>query len=165
MPHRRPLLPPPRTPTCSTAPRLRWRSASAVGGLTLAVGLGGCALVNNEADAIWDLAPDQTLDADATTFTVGVTRVGCNSGETGTVNDPDITIEDDRIVIAFTVSPGEPRSADCQGNPAVPYDVELPEPLGDRELVDPQCEATSISDGDACTDDGIRYTPDAPPGG
>lgn len=114
------------------------------------------------ADATWNLAPNQTLDGQTTSFIADVSRVGCNSGETGSVNDPDITVEDARIVIAFTVSPGEPRSANCQGNPPVAYEVKLPEPIGDRELVDPACIGTSISDGDACTDSGIRYPPSTP---
>ena len=129
--------------------------------LACCAALGACA-EGDVADATWNLAPDQALDARTTSFVANVSRVGCNSGETGSVNDPDITVEDDRIVIAFTVSPGEPGSATCPGNLPVAYEVELPEPIGDRELVDPACIGTSISDGDACTDSGIRYPPSTP---
>jgi hypothetical protein len=123
--------------------------------------LGACA-EGDTADATWNLAPDQALDARTTSFVANVSRVGCNSGETGSVNDPDITVEDDRILIAFTVSPGEPGSATCPGNLPVAYEVELPKPIGDRELVDPACIGTSVSDGDACIDSGIRYPPSTP---
>jgi len=61
-----------------------------------------------DAAATWDLAPNQTLDADTTSFTALVTRLGCNSGVTGDVNDPDIELTDAEVVLTFTVSPANP---------------------------------------------------------
>lgn len=119
----------------------------------------GCSLFNDEAAATWDFTKGQTPDSDTTAFTVEVTRLGCNSGETGTVNDPDIEMTDTQVVITFTVSPGEPRSADCQGNNAVSYDVELPEALGERELVDGGCASTEATSTAPCQRSGVRYTP------
>ena len=119
----------------------------------------GCSLFNDEAEATWDLSKGQAPDSDTTAFTVEVTRLGCNSGETGTVNDPDIKMTDTQVVITFTVSPGEPGSADCQGNNAVSYDVALPEALGERELVDGGCDSTEASSTTSCEPSSVRYTP------
>ena len=118
------------------------------------------ALPGSTASAVWNLAPGQDLDARTTTVDVLVTRVGCNSGVTGTVVKPEIQLEDDRVIVAFSVQPGEPASADCQGNPEVAYSLTLPEPLGSRQLVDGQC----LTDEDAartvfCDDGGVRYAP------
>jgi hypothetical protein len=118
----------------------------------------GCGVSNRDAAATWRLAPSQTLDANTTTFSALVTRLGCNSGVTGDVNNPDIELTDDQVVITFTVSPGEPSSAACQGNNQVAYTVELPEGLGDRALVDGEC-ASSATGTEPCHPDGVRYTP------
>lgn len=118
-----------------------------------------CSLLSDEAVATWDLTKGQAPDSDTTEVTVEVTRLGCNSGETGTVNDPDIEMTDTQVVITFTVSPGEPRSANCQGNNAVSYDVELPEALGERELVDGGCVSTEATDTAPCRPSGVRYSP------
>lgn len=96
----------------------------------------GCSVFNREAAATWDPAPDQTLDANTTTFTALVERLGCNSGVTGEGDDPAIEVTDDQVVVTFTVSPGEPSSATCPSNAQVAAEVELPEALGDRDLVD-----------------------------
>lgn len=108
--------------------------------IVTAVLTSGCGVVDRDstATATWDLGPGQSLDVDTTTFTALVTRVGCNSGVTGDVNDPVIDVSDHEVVITFTVSPGEPSEATCPSNEYVPYEVELPEMLGDRELVDGQ---------------------------
>ena len=119
----------------------------------------GCGVFNDEAAATWDLAPDQTLDVDTTTFTALVTRLGCNSGVTGDVNEPDIEAADGEVVITFTVSPGEPSSATCQGNNQVAYEVQLPEALADRKLVDGECASTKANSTEPCQPNGVRYTP------
>lgn len=135
-----------------------------------AVLCGGCSLFNDEAKATsdltndkaiatWDLTKDQTADSDTTAFAVDVTRLGCNNGETGTVNDPDIEMTDTQVVITFTVSPSEPGAANCLGNDAVSYGVELPEALGERELVDGGCDATEAASTSTCQPSGVRYSP------
>ena len=119
----------------------------------------GCSSFNDEAVATWDLTRDQTPDSATTAFAVAVTRLGCNSGEAGTANDPDIEMTETQVVITFTVSPGEPSAADCEGNNAVSYDVELPEALGERELVDGGCASTEATSTAPCQPSGVRYTP------
>jgi hypothetical protein len=56
---------------------------------------------------------------------------------------PGVAVTDTEITITFKVATvGGDR--DCPGNDAVPYLVDLGQPIGDRDLVDP-----------ACTDDGV----------
>ena len=119
----------------------------------------GCSVFNRDAAATWDLAPDQTIDANTTTFVALVTRLGCNSGVTGDVNDPDIEVTDEEVVLTFTVSPGEPHAATCRGNEQVPYEVQLPETLGGRELVDGECASGEASSTEPCQPNGVRYSP------
>lgn len=121
--------------------------------------ISGCGLFNRNAAATWDLAPGQTLAADTTTFTALVTRSGCNSGVTGDVNEPDIELTEAEVVITFAVSPGQPSAATCQGNNQVSYEVELPEAIGDRELVDGECSSAEANDTEPCRPDDVRYTP------
>lgn len=64
---------------------------------------------------------------------------------TGTVNDPTVDAAENEIVITFTVSPGDPAGADCQGNDQVEYVVELDDPVGNRALVDGACRTTRAS--------------------
>jgi heat shock protein HslJ len=112
------------------------------------------------AAAVWTVAPDQDLNAEASEITVLVTRLGCNSGVTGGVAEPDVRLEDDRVVLTFTVRPGEPSAADCPGNNQVPYAVDLREPIGNRQLVDGQCLPEGEAAGTSfCQPDGVRYSP------
>jgi hypothetical protein len=110
--------------------------------------------------AVWELAPDQTVTAAATTFTALVSRLGCNSGRTGDVSAPDIQVTDPQVVVTFAVEPADPGGGDCQGNDWVTYKVTLDEPLGNRPLIDGQClpgrsaEKTSL-----CDADGTRWRP------
>ncbi len=116
-------------------------------------------MLQRDAVAVWDVGESSSLDADTNTFTALVTRLECNSGVTGDVNDPDIERTDDRVVITFTVRPKEAAAADCQGNDQVPYEVEIPEPLGNRELVDGACTSTEANSTIFCQPDGVRYAP------
>ncbi|MGG5259828.1 hypothetical protein [Phycicoccus avicenniae] len=132
-------------------------SVVAAGGILL----GGCGVLpSSTAGASWSLAPGQEVTAASTELQVLVTRVGCNSGVTGTAEEPTVDVGADRVVVTFVVTPEEPGSADCQGNPEVPFTLLLPEPLGARALVDGQC----LGDGEAagtsfCADGGLRYEP------
>lgn len=122
---------------------------------------GGCgALPGATADASWKLAPDQDVGPTSKQLDLLVTRVGCNSGVTGEVQEPKIEVKSDRIIVTFMVSPGEPGSANCQGNPEVPYRLALPEPLGERALADGQClNNDDVARTSFCADGGFRYQP------
>ena len=96
----------------------------------------------------------------ATTCQVLVTRVGCNGGVTGEVQEPEVELKSNRVIDTFVVSPGEPGSADCQGNPEVPFLPTLPEPLANRALVDGQCLTNDeVANTSFCADGGLRYEP------
>ena len=138
--------------------RMRTLLLSAAAGGVL---LGGCgALPGDTADASWTLAPGQELGPTSKQADVLVARVGCNSGVTGAVKEPEIEVKSDRVIVTFLVTPGEPGSADCQGNPEVPFLLTLSEPLGNRALIDGQCltneDVTSTA---FCADGGLRYEP------
>ncbi len=143
-------MPPPR-------PKTLPKTLAAVA-LTTAL-ISGCSLFNRDAAATWDLAPDQSLDAETTTFTALVTRLDCNSGITGEVNEPEIEFTDSEVVITFTVSPRTRGDGDCQGNDQIRHEVDLPQALGDRALVDGQCAASEADGTEPCRPDGVRYTP------
>lgn len=123
--------------------------------------LGGCvALPVDTADASWTLAPGQEVGPTSTQLQVLVTRVGCNSGVTGEVEEPEVEVKSDRVVVTFVVTPGEPGSANCQGNPEMPFLLTLPEPLGNRALADGQCLTNDdVASTAFCADGGLRYEP------
>lgn len=132
--------------------------------LSVAVGgmcLGGCgALPGSTAAASWTLAPGQAVAPTTKQLEVLVTRVGCNSGVTGEVEEPEIDVRSDRVIVTFVVTPGELGSADCQGNQEVPFLLTLPEPLGSRALADGQCLTNDeVASTSFCADGGLRYQP------
>lgn len=98
------------------------------------------------AAAVLDVDRNDLPTASATSFTALVSRLGCNNGQTGTVLDPDVSVEADRIVVTFEVEALPPGSYSCPGNDWVPYQVDLGVPIGERPLVDGAC-----LDGDAAT--------------
>lgn len=117
----------------------------------VALALAGCGILPGATSpAVWVLAPDQVVDAETTSLSVLVTRVACNSGVTGTVNEPAIDRTDGELVITFTVSPGDPPAAECPSNDLVEYVIELEEPVGDRALVDGACRTTDAADTVSC---------------
>jgi hypothetical protein len=96
--------------------------------------------------ARWELAPGEAVDAATTSFVANVTELTCSSGRSadGRVLAPDIVVSADRIVVTFRVAPATtatsagdpPTTVTCPSNPPSNYTVTLPEPLGDRVLVD-----------------------------
>lgn len=65
--------------------------------------------------------------------------MGCASGFTGTVLEPQVTYEAEQIVITTVVEPLDDEAATCPSNEWVAATVELSEPIGDRELIDGLC--------------------------
>lgn len=114
----------------------------------------------DSADASWTLGPEQEVGPNSRQLHVLVTRVGCNGGVTGRVEEPEIKVETGRVIVTFVVTPGEPRTADCQGNRPVEFVLTLPEPLGDRALADGQCLFNQdIARTAFCADGALRYQP------
>jgi len=88
--------------------------------------------------ASWVLARGEKLDAATTTFVASVTEHTCTGGSSseGRIREPLILYEPDRVGVIFTVDPLPGGAYTCPGNPATRVQVELSEPLGDRELLD-----------------------------
>ncbi len=105
--------------------------------------------------ATWVLL-DPAVGPESTSLTVGVTRLACAGGVTGTVLPPVVEAGDGQVVITIGVEPLGPGGHDCQGNDVVEYVVELPEPLGDRDLVDGACLAGEAVGTAACSDGPVR---------
>lgn len=129
------------------------------GALALAATAAACSADAGESDATWRLAPEAVLTAETRTVEILVSRVECNSGFTGTVNEPSVVFRDDDVIITVTVSPGSPEVADCQGNDEVPYTVELSRALGDRELIDGGCESGREAVGTVFCETAVRGGP------
>lgn len=119
--------------------------------------------VKNEATvagdaAIWVVDPATHISSDTTAYTALVTRVECNNGDTGVVLKPDVRMSATQAVVTFRVAVRSPGSADCRGNNPVPYEVKLPEALGDRDLVDGQClSGGKAANTEFCAPDGVRF--------
>lgn len=111
-----------------------------------------------ETSAVWQVGAPGDVNADSSTIAVLVTRVACNSGVTGTVDTPTVSIETDRIVVSFTVSPPVSGPATCQSNDWVPFDLDLGQPIGARVLVDGACLPGGSATGTSfCSADGVRW--------
>lgn len=159
------------------------RRRSALAGSALAVYvLGGCAVEQPNTDggstapmaspagsaleppagdvATWSLAPDELLDPKSTFLVVEVTRLGCASGITGKVLDPQIQYEDAQVLLHIDVEKMGQGGQNCQGNDAVPVEIRLDQPLGVRELVDAACLEGEAVGTAGCTD-AVRWAPPA----
>jgi hypothetical protein len=110
--------------------------------------------------ASWTIEPG-TIDPSSASFTVAVTRTGCSGGETGAVYPPTVDMGDTDIVVTFRVEPLDPRlDYTCPSNDAEEVTVTLPEPIGQRLLIDGVC---AEYEGAACGSGAIRWAPDATP--
>lgn len=72
--------------------------------------------------------------------------------------DPHVTVDEDRIVVTFTVAPIGDGPHDCPGNDAVPFEVDLAAPIGERELVDGACLEGEAATTTPCADGEVRWT-------
>lgn len=93
--------------------------------------------------ATWELLPGEQVTAATTTLTVRVSPTECTSGRVDDLQGPGVRVEDDRMVVTYTVAalrtpPGEAEN--CMAHYVV-RTLTLPEPLGHRMLVDGTCPA------------------------
>jgi hypothetical protein len=114
-------------------------------------------IVHGDA-AVWWLSGDSELTSKTSSFTAIVSRLGCNSGVTGNVLEPQLDYGDTQVVVTFEVELASGGAHFCQSNREVPYEVVLLEPVGDRELVDGAC----LAEGEArttshCAQGGVRW--------
>lgn len=110
------------------------------------------------ATAVWDIDSDDPPDSTSGSFIAMVTRLGCSGGETGEVLDPTVVIEEERIVVTFTVEALDGAHT-CPGNNQVPYEVHLDEPVGRRELVDGACLSEEAASTSFCAEGAVRWRP------
>jgi hypothetical protein len=87
--------------------------------------------------AMFRVAPGQQLTPEITDVEVLVQELACNSGQDARARvrvDRILPGDSSVIVVIATVPRG--GAQDCQNNPETPFLLELPEPLGDRVLLD-----------------------------
>jgi hypothetical protein len=87
----------------------------------------------------WQVDPGaEPLGPDATKVVLQATERGCASGQPmgDRLNEPEVTSTDDAVLILLTAQPPEGDAQDCPGNPSQRVEIDLPEPLGQRELRD-----------------------------
>jgi hypothetical protein len=112
-----------------------WRWSGAQGG-------GSCPLyylVPDELNAVdWRLDPAVAPLASATTLDVLVTERQCVGGVVvgGRLRGPQVVMTEQAVRIAFAAVPPAGNEFTCPGNPESPVTVQLPEPLGAREIVE-----------------------------
>ena len=104
------------------------------------VRLGQCdiqpAFVGVEA-ARWELSPEERVGADTRSFEVLVFEQGCASGASpdGRIVGPAVIPLEDSVIVILGTRP-LPGPQTCEQGPPATLRVELPEPLGDRQLLD-----------------------------
>lgn len=87
--------------------------------------------------ATWELVPGEEPDSDSMSFDVMVTEQACASGASpeGRIIGPGIVLTEDAVIVILgTRQPPGPQT--CEPGPSARIRVELPEPLGDRQLFD-----------------------------
>jgi hypothetical protein len=107
--------------------------------------------------AVWEADPGAPPSPDATSFTARVTRLGCNSGVTGTVLRPGVVVTDEEVVVTFTVE-ADPDGGFCPSNDWVDVEVDVGQPIGTRTLVDGACtDGSRAGSTTSCENDGRRW--------
>ena len=121
----------------------RWAGASAGGPCplhtTLPEGLG---VVE------WRIDPaGPALSPESTSIQVLATERECASGQPmgDRLLGPEVVMTDTEALITFAARP-LPGGQSCQSNPEQSVTVELPEPLGDREIIDGLATGLDLSD-------------------
>ena len=105
----------------------------------------------------WVLAEPAAVTATSTSIRILVERGSCSGGVTGTVLTPVYELTATEVIIRTDVAPLPSAGVyTCPGNNAVPLTVVLPEPIGDRALVDWACLREPASSTSDCFDKGVR---------
>jgi hypothetical protein len=111
-------------------------------GTWYAAGMGQCRPIVAAPDGLgpaeWQMDPDYPAPtANSTEISVLVWERACSGGRpsSGRMSDPVVEYSDDTLVITIGVRPIA-GGATCPGPPGTPVTVVLPEPLGNRTLLD-----------------------------
>lgn len=108
--------------------------------------------------ATWELLEPAAVNPTSQWLQVGVTRLGCSGGETGEVLEPQVSYEDERIVIRTDVEKLPDGNYHCQGNDVVPVEVHLDQAIGGRDLVDAACLEGDAVGTAGCAESAVRWT-------
>ena len=85
---------------------------------------------------------------EATELHVLLTERECVSGQE--IGDrlvgPRVVMTDAEVRLAFAAEPPPGHAFSCQGNPETPFTVELPGPLGDREIIEGMAIGINLED-------------------
>jgi hypothetical protein len=141
--------------------------AVASGALLCACGLNGSGRSGGSGGsgdtATWTLLDGGSITSASRRVALGVTRLSCAGGETGTVLGSVVAYEPSRIVIDAKVAPLPPGVAyACPGNNSVRIEVQLAEPIGQRVLVDAAClQGRAVDPAVRVDDSGVRWRPPA----
>lgn len=111
------------------------------------------------ATAVWRVDDEDPPTTSSTSFSALVTRIGCNGGRTGEVYAPKLRVDDDEIVVTFSVEAPPDGASTCPSNDEVPYRVEIGEPIGQRTLVDGACLDGAAASTSFCSEGGTRWRP------
>lgn len=110
-------------------------------------------------EAVWYVASLDGVSPHSRGLDVVVSRTGCSGGLQGTPEKPVIDVGATTIVVTFRISPHVTGADTCEGTAGVPYHVRLPQPLGERRLVDGECHRGSEANATAfCSPDGVRLS-------
>jgi hypothetical protein len=111
------------------------------------------------APGMWELANPDQINTSSTSIDILVTRVDCSGGETGEIMEPVASMGTDDIIVRADVLPNSEEFNTCQGNDSVAVTVALPEPIGNRILVDALCLGRENIRTSFCDTSGIRWAP------
>lgn len=108
------------------------------------------------AMGVWVLAEPGEVTAASTSIAIVVERLSCSGGITGTVLTPAYELTDTAVILRTDLAPLPEGVYTCQGNGGVLITVVLPEPIGNRALVDWACLREPASSTRFCFDHGVR---------
>lgn len=107
----------------------------------------------------WVLADPEQVTSRTTSLVLRVTRLECSGGKTGDLLKPVVSLGDNEIIIRTDAVPLGGGSHNCQGNDSVEVTVTLPEPIGDRRLIDAACLEGEAVRTSFCAEGAVRWTP------
>lgn len=111
------------------------------------------------AVANWELIDPESVGPGSVKLVLGVSRLGCSNGKTGELLEPVVSVGVDEIVIRTDAEPLGEGPFRCPGNDMVEVELDLPEPVGDRLLVDAACLEGEGAGTGMCANGAVRWRP------
>jgi hypothetical protein len=97
---------------------------------------------------VWRGDPAAPPEPQSTELEILMTERECVSGQE--IGDrligPQVVMTETKVFIAFATEPPPGDVFTCQGNPETPYTILLPEPLGDRQLMEGLSTGLDLAD-------------------